>query len=787
TDDDVRLTMGGEPTFVSIDDMESPEWTVGAVGEHKRRLSDELVRRLGDRFAAGPLLHFGQGKWYPGESLPRWAYGAYWRKDGKAVWEDHALVAETSKPEGHTPPDAERFVARLAEALGVPGEYAVPAYEDAMYYAWKENRLPPNVTAGDAKASTDEDRRRLARIFDQGLDTPTGFALPLKEPHSVGGAWVTGSWPVRAEHMFLIPGDSPMGLRLPLDALSNVPERLILREAAVDPMRERPPLPEPLIQRAGVTSGSKADRRGGRSTGVADRRGLAVYAPATIADIPGQVRTALCVEPREGTLRIFMPPIETLEHYLDLVGAIELTASELGLRVLIEGYTPPYDPRMEVIKVTPDPGVIEVNIHPAPSWDALADTTDALYEEARLTRLGAEKFDLDGTHTGTGGGNHVVLGGATPADSPFLRRPDLLGSLLRYWVNHPSLSYLFSSRFIGPTSQAPRVDEGRPDALYELELALRTLDREGREAPPWIVDRVFRHLLTDMSGNTHRAEICIDKLFSPDSSTGRLGLVELRGFEMPPHPRMSLTQQLLIRSLVSHFWREPNRRKPTHWRTSLHDRFMLPHFIREDFHDVLDDLREGGVALDPAWFDPHFEFRFPAIGSFAQRSIDVELRTAIEPWYVLGEEPAGGGTSRAVDSSVERLQVRVSGMNDDRHVVACNGRRVPLHPTGVEGEFVAGVRYRAWQPPRCLHPTIRVHTPLVFDVVDTWQDRSIGGCVYHVSNPSGVNSDRFPVNAFEAESRRAARFELGGHSPGRVRAPEEAVNGRFPMTLDLRG
>jgi len=807
--DDVRLTIGGEPTFVSIDDMDGVEWNYDAVGSHKRDLSDKLVRRLRDRFAPGALLHFGQGKWYPGEPLPRWAFGCYWRKDGKPVWHDPSLVGDKTKNYGFGHNQAKHFIDRLAEHIGVERHYIVPAYEDAMYYSWKENTLPPNVKAGDAKAKDELERKAMARVFDEGLDTPRGFVMPLQQQwwQASAARWATGYWPVRREEMFLLPGDSPMGLRLPLASLSHVPAGQVPQPIDPDPTAPKVPLPEPILERTGwLGSGSAGAedevleaavgagdgnakllrRRRFRTPETPARPTLLFDAPALIAYAPNVVRTALCVEPREGRLYVFMPPVNSLEDYLDLVGAVEATAAELNMPVLIEGYLPPNDPRLDVMKVTPDPGVIEVNTHPVGSWDELVKNTTALYEEAHYARLGTEKFDLDGKHSGTGGGNHVVLGGPTPADSPFLRRPDLLASVLRYWLNHPSLSYVFSGRFIGPTSQAPRVDEGRFDAVYELDLAVKIIEQQRGTPPPWLVDRVFRHLLVDLTGNTHRAEVCIDKLYSPDSVTGRLGLIELRGFEMPPHARMSLTQQLLIRALIAMFWREPSTLPATRWGSTLHDRFMLPHFLWEDLVDVCADLQAAGMSVDPKWFAPHFEFRFPKIGEIAQRSIHVELRHAAEPWYVLGEESAGGGTSRAVDSSVERLQVMVDGLTDTRHIVTCNGRPLPLHPTGVQGQSVAGVRYRAWQPPRCLHPTIPVHAPLVFDVVDTWRGRSIGGCTYHVSNPAGISHASFPVNAFEAEARRAGRFFKSGHTPGPMSVTPEADNPSFPMTLDLR-
>jgi uncharacterized protein (DUF2126 family) len=567
-----------------------------------------------------------------------------------------------------------------------------------------------------------------------------------------------------------------MGLRLPLESLPWVLKSDYPWLYEADPMMPREPLP-PHGERAPL------------------RRQFADIAPEAEAPVNRRpelfesadwiVRTALCVQPREGRLYIFMPPTGSTEAYMELISAIEQTAATLQLPVIVEGSPPPHDSRLNHFKITPDPGVVEVNLHPADSWDELVTNTTILYEEARQARLGTEKFMMDGRHVGTGGGNHIVIGGATPGDSPILRHPDLLRSLLCYWQNHPSLSYLFSGLFIGPTSQAPRLDEARNDSLYELELAFKQIPMDGY-IPPWVVDRVFRNLLIDSSGNTHRAEFCIDKLYSPDSASGRLGLVELRAFEMPPHAQMSLAQQLLLRALIARFWKSPREEKLVRWGTGLHDRFMLPHFVEQDFRDVLDELASFGYIFAPEWFAPHLEFRFPVCGAVNYQGVQLEMRQALEPWHVLGEESAGGGAVRYVDSSVERLQVKATGMIDSRHQVACNGYDMPLHPTGVKGEFVGGVRFRAWQPPECLHPTIPVHAPLTFDIVDKWNGRSVGGCTYHVSHPGGRHYDTLPVNAYEAESRRLSRFFQMGHTPGVMKPAAAQRNPDFPLTLDLR-
>jgi uncharacterized protein (DUF2126 family) len=877
---DVRLTMGGEPTFVSVDDRDGAEWNTDALGPTKRIYAQDLVQRLRDQYGTGGFLHYGQGKWYPGEQLPRWALSIFWREDGQPCWHDPSLFADERDPHDYTSEDAKRFITRLTRKLGLPDGSLQAGHEDTWYYLWRERRLPVNVDPFDSRLDDELERSRLRRVFKQGLEAEVGYVLPLKREHDgpglEGARWVTGPWFFRDERMYLFPGDSPMGWRLPLDSLPWVAEGDYPFLHEHDPFAPRGALPAGQRLRAQYAShtagggfaeggtvamqsgpqegeyvfgegagrypGDPADlalrhpREGGDpggsagsnlnsrlrgndgETGRGDGRlhgnaPLRALTAAELAVSPQRfqsaywiTRTALCVEVRDprrangpkaekvgvesGVMYVFMPPLSHLEDYLDLLAAVEATATELQVKIVLEGYPPPRDARLKVLSVTPDPGVIEVNIHPARNWTELVEHTEFLYEAAWKSRLSTEKFMLDGRHSGTGGGNHMVLGGATPADSPFLRRPDLLASLLVYWHNHPSLSYLFSGLFIGPTSQAPRVDEARNDQIFELEIALREIERNkavyGGEMPPWLLDRTLRNVLIDVTGNTHRSEFCIDKLYSPDSSTGRLGLLELRAFEMPPHARMSIVQQLLLRTLIARFWKEPCRAPLVRWGTELHDRFLLPTFVQMDFDDVMEDLQRAGYGFNAAWFAPHFEFRFPKVGEITSRGVHLTLRNALEPWHVMGEEGSPGGAVRYVDSSLERIEVKVSGLVDPRHVVTVNGVPLPLQPTGRTGEYVAGVRYRAWQPASALHPTIGVHAPLTFDLVDRWMQRSLGGGQYHVAHPGGRNYDTFPINSFEAESRRLARFFDFGHSPGEIQVGEPRRSWEFPFTLDLR-
>ena len=814
---DVRLTVGGEPTFVSIDNQVDPEWTTDADGEHKRERSSALAARLKKIWAPQGLVQRGQGKWYPGEPLPRWQIGLYWRADGEPLWTDDSLLADPwpEQPDKTAlAPDAGRqLLDGIASGLGLPASQVRPVYEDPLSRLAGAVRQPegdPVAGEDDLESDSLDARSALLANLEEPIAEPATYVLPLHRRDD-GSGWASADWKLRRGRVVLLEGDSPAGLRLPLDSISWEPPPVALD---ADPIHARPPLP------AGDAAPPPEETDGADE---ADDR-------AVVEDDDTMPRTALVAEIREGLLYVFMPPTEELEHFVELIRRIEASAANIGCPLVIEGYGPPADPRLHSMSITPDPGVIEVNVAPAASFAEQRDQLETLYEQARQTRLSTESFDVDGTHGGTGGGNHITLGGITPADSPLLRRPDLLVSLLTYWQRHPSLSYLFAGRFIGTTSQAPRVDEGRPDALYELEIAFAEIARlapfsSGQTAPakpghgrsasfapehgrsasfapghgrsasfaPWVTDRALRHLLTDITGNTHRAEFCIDKLYSPDSARGRLGLLELRGFEMPPHYQMAMVQSLLVRSLVARFWDEPLRAPLIRHGANLHGRYLLPHFLIHDIAEVAADLRAYGIEFDTSWLDPFTEFRFPRIGTAVFGGVEIELRGAIEPWNVLGEESTAGGMARYVDSSVERIQVRLIGADRQRFIVTANGHPIPMLGTDNPDVQVGGVRYRAWQPPSALHPTITVDSPLRFELIDAVSGVSRGGCTYHVSHPGGRSYDAPPVNAVEAESRRGRRFEASGFTPGkadlaglREKQARQSTDVGAPGVLDLR-
>ncbi|MCI4676164.1 transglutaminase family protein [Candidatus Mycolicibacterium alkanivorans] len=767
-DADVRLTVGGEPTFVSVDNQVDEEWTTAADGPHKRERASVLAARLKALWAPQGLVQRSQGKWYPGEPLPRWQIALYWRRDGQPLWTDGSLLADPwSGERSETDPQAaQQLLSVIAAGLGLPAGQVRPAFEDPLTRLADAVRQPAGEAVDpddDLAADTPAVRAALLARLEEPVGEPAAYVLPIHRREDDTG-WASADWRLRRGRIVLLEGDSPAGLRLPLSSISWRPPRATF---------PRDPL-----------------------AGGGDRLPVDPEDPdAVLEDSETAPTTAMVAEIRDGLLYVFMPPTDALEDFVDLVGRLEAAAAKVGCAVVVEGYGPPPDARLESMSITPDPGVLEVNVAPSAGFVEQREQLQTLYEEARQARLSTESFDFDGTHGGTGGGNHITLGGLTPADSPLLRRPDLLVSLLTYWQRHPALSYLFAGRFIGTTSQAPRVDEGRPEALYELEIAFAEIARlTASGAPqPWVTDRALRHLLTDITGNTHRAEFCIDKLYSPDSPRGRLGILELRGFEMPPHFQMAMVQSLLVRSLVAWFWDEPLRAPLIRHGLNLHGRYLLPHFIIHDIADVAADLRAHGIDFDTSWLDPFTEFRFPRVGTAVFDHVEIELRGAIEPWNTLGEESTGTGTARYVDSSVERIQVRAIGADRQRHVVTCNGYPVPMLATDNPDVQVGGVRYRAWQPPSALHPTITVDGPLRFELVDIATGTSRGGCTYHVSHPGGRAYDTPPVNAVEAESRRGRRFEATGFTPGKVdvadireKQARQSTDVGAPGILDLR-
>jgi uncharacterized protein (DUF2126 family)/transglutaminase-like putative cysteine protease len=735
---DVRLTMGGEPTYVGIDDPESPQWNIAALGSMKRSRGMTLIQALRKRIAPGALLHYGQGKWYPGEPLPRWALSCYWRADGVPVWDDVDLIAREDHDYGCGAAEAFRYMTALARRLQVSSKNLLPAYE------------PGTAT-----------------------DEPVGYILPIRRRQPEGRlCWSSQLWFPRPERLMLSPGDSPIGYRIPTESMPWIAPDELTYEFEEPPFSDRVKLPI----------------RSPHSMELFDVEPSPDPLPAVLRASDAAevlIRPSLCVQAREGRLHVFLPYAPILADSLELIGALEDTCRYLRMPVWVEGYAPASDPRLRSFSVTPDPGVLEINLPPAANWDDLEQTYTVLDEEARRNRLTAEKFNYDGAHGPTGGGSHIVIGGVTVPDSPILRRPDLLRSMIAFWQNHPSLSYLFSGQYVGPTSQCPRVDEARLDTLYELEVAFAQLP--ANDCPAFIVDGLFRNLLADITGNTHRAEFCVDKLFPPPGYGSQFGLLELRAFEMPPHARMNLLQMLLVRALVCTFWKSPFRGGLIRWGTALHDRFMLPEFIRRDLFEVLAELRRSGFDFDEGWFASHLDFRFPMIGSIAAEGIELELRHALEPWNVLAEESVSGSTVRSVDSSLERIQVKVSGQTQEaRYVIACNGRRVPLQRTADAGIAVAGVRFRARKLSATLHPTVPVHAPLVFDLIDSWTDRSIAQCTYHVMPLDGRIYNTRPTNAAEAAGRRQQRFKVSEAGVVPMACPREETNPIFPLTLDLR-
>ena len=755
----VELTVGGEPTFTSRLHPEAPEWNGDALGETKWAQGVELVEALRARIAPGGMTLHRYGKLYPGESLPRWALDIIGRRDGVPLVKSRPSSARGPSSVA----DARRVIEGIAERLGRRRRARARGVRGPVASGARGGARAPSGSTRTARICDDSGGATAARARARSRARDRGRASCSRSRAGRGGGWLSERWTFRRERLYLVPGDSPIGLRLPLDSIEGAPPPPPDEEAYDGP-------PDP--RRGDLAEEAKQAAIRGRAPKSAPQHG---------------VRTALCVEPRDGRLFVFLPPLKSADRFQDLVRAIDETAAALDLRVVLEGYPPPRSPELLQVAVTPDPGVLEVNIPPTRTSREHVALMETVFDAALHAGLHAEKYQLDGRQSGSGGGNHVTLGGPTPLASPFVKRPDLLASLVTFVQHHPSLSFLFTGLFVGPTSQAPRLDEARHDSLYELEIALARAFERGAEPPsPWLCDALFRNLLVDVSGNTHRAEICIDKLFDPMTGHGRQGIVELRAFEMPPHVRMTVAEVALVRALVASFARTPYRAPLVRWGQTLHDRFLLPTWLWRDFEDVLAHLARADLALPSEAYRAFLEHRCPIVGVLQASDVRLELRNAIEPWHVLGEEMSTTGTARFVDSSMERVEVRVDGLVPERHAVTVNGLALPLRATGTAGERVGGVRFRAWAPPHSLQPHLGIHHPLRFDVLDTWAKRSLGACGYHVWHPLGRGYDVPPLTRQEAHARRAQRFTIEGQSPYPVLARPAPAHADAPYTLDLR-
>lgn len=794
----------------------APEWST-VVGPAQRNAAEDLIARLRLGLAPGGVLHEGQGEWFSGEPLPRWRLNCYFRADGQAIWRHSKLLGAVQldgDPKGTSPSatlpqgfgarlrwpadnagreladaaDAERFARALARALGVSADSLMPAHEDPLYDLWLNRRHIQFEPPAEVLRNPIQ-RRALAAKLSKTSQAPVGFALPLRWDH-LAGRWSTGTWNLRRSGLYLMPGASAMGYRLPLDGLPAGDDAPHAIDPERCPFEERPLLPE--------IYGELSARL---------TRFIPHPAPPDAADpdLPPAKppRTALCVEVREGRLAVFLPPLTHLEHWLDLVATVEAAAEAAGLPVLLEGYEPPEDCRLRRLTIEPDAGILRIVLPASDSSEELSVRLATIYREAEASGLRAERVAGDGRRLPPGGNAEIVLGGTSPTASPFLVRPQLLHSLIAYWQQHPSLSYFFAGQRIGPSGIAPRPDEGRDDALYELDIALARMPLD--EVPgPWVPDRALRHLLADPAGDIRKAEIRIDQLYSPDRSSARQGLVGIRSFETAPDARLATVQALLLRALVAYLGRRPADPRLADFGPDLHDRYLLPGPLWEDLREVVRDLGRAGLPVQAEWFEPFRAQRFPVLGRLRIGDAGLELRSAHEPWPVLSEEVTAGGVTRFIDSANQRVQVEIAGFLPHRHVLACNGHRVPMQPTRARGRFFAGVRYKAWTPISTQHPRVPPVHSLVFDLLDARSGEVLGGCTWFPARPDLYGTVAAPPpepDSDDSPSSRKPRWRpqpaaLPPWSPGgrflefgsgarHLPIPEEGPRTRFPCLLDL--
>ncbi len=696
------FTMGGEPTFIAHD-PQGPEWNTAAFGPTKLDYARRFARQLIETAYPGAVVLETSGKHYPGEPLPRWALLVQWRADGKPLWNDITRLRGDTKEGRHTLKHAEAVITALAERLSISTAGILPVHDTAT----------PKATAG--------------------------FALPLDHD---GSSWIGDDWTsaLKQDSAALFPGDSLIGLRLPLGSL-----------------------------------GEK------------------------------NLRRALTVEVRHGAVTVFIPPL-LLEAYLELIPVLEGVFDSLKLKgAILAGYAPPLDPRLPTIGFASDPGVIEVNLAICENWTAYDRQLAHIYTAAEKTGLTARKLQVNGRETGTGGGAHLVFGGPLGFASPFFAFPALLPSAIRYFQHHPALSYAFTGQYMGPSSQAPRIDESTFEALYELEIACAGAEQSGSPQNFALFDLLFRDLLMDRSGNTHRAEISVDKLWNPFAGNGRAGLVELRAFETHPDRRAMSVVALFIRAIFARLAADPFKPPFIRWAGELHDKFFLPAFVWQDLAAICADLREHGIPFQTEWLRPLWEFRFPKLGEFVLTTMHptaksktksvtqtVVFRQALEAWPLLGEQPdGGGGTSRCVDASMDRIEVSVSDAAVlENGLLLVNGFPCefrPLDETDPKTPAAAGIRYRAFFLNPALHPHIPVHAPLLIEWVDKNTFAVIAAARWHVWNPHGVPYVKRPSTSAEAAGRFAERWEPWPHTIGQPRLiPKIDFPPEGRHTLDLR-
>lgn len=725
---DIRLANAQTLSFVSPAHRYAPEWSTQALGQHKRQVAEELLQRLKRLWAAGAVIQETQGEWFGGETLPRWQLQVCFRSDGLPLWHHEDWHDIHALQEPLTAADLETFARSLTRNLQLSPDYLLPAHEDPLYELWRNRRTLQFHPPAEALSDTTS-RRQLADRLSETRCDPVAYVLPLRwEP--LTGRWHSGRWSFRRGGLYLVPGDSAPGYRLPLGSLPVDAEAAALRDPERCPFETRSLLP-------GV--------HGELSTRLTHLLSAPLLEVADDDHPQGTVpRTALSLRLHQGRVRVFLPPLTHLEHYLELITAIEATAVTQGIPVMFEGYPPPQDHRLRRFTLEPDAAVLKLGLPMTSDWPLSQTTlTTAYAEAARLGLYGLHSRNT-GSRMGPGGSTELVLGGEEPAQSPFLFRPRLLRSLIACWQHHPALSYFLAGRQIGPSGHAPRPDEGRADALYELDIALARmpLDEPGL---PWIPDRILRHLLADPSGDIRRAEIRIDSLYDPDRMGQRLGHIILRAFETAENAPLATAQLLLVRALIATLSRRPINRPLIDWGTALHDRYLLPGVLWADLKTVLAEIREAGIPIQDEWYQPLLEGRFPLLGGVQWGEIRLELRPAHEPWPILAEEVTASGVARFVDSANDRVQVEVWGITPDRHVLACNGRRVPLQSTGTRGHYLAGVRYKVWNPVATLHPTLPPVYDLAFDLIDTWTGKVVGRFTYQPPRPSVPGPVALPV------------------------------------------